>query len=423
MVLRHALISLVLLAGCKQSLFDSHGEPDASTGDGGNFPSSCPATCLGDAAADFGMPSWRYLDDTRNRAWAPMTMMGNDFVGMDNNRIWSCRKDGSPEACKMLPGALLVTNSGTSTAADPALSFTATANQVIQLSVRVYVPMGAQQQEVRLYRNAREDSLFTGLAPAGGTFDRAITVDALNGDRFYLSVGGSTAGATEKIGVHFYVNATTDAFPKDCQLALPFAGPMANTTDNVCGVDFAYKNADTAATWALGQPPFPEMGTSADITRDKYFVGSDVLVRSGDTTTQLWLRHDAFVDTYGTVVFSDDDLDNTGGLTIYVANTSPPKLGAETCTVVTQTTLDFAWAEGTYPDDHAWHFVRVVHTNGMVKICVDGARTASYALPAGKMQGMYPPWLGRNLNWTPTGGFLDGAIDDVRVFTGALPCE
>jgi hypothetical protein len=59
----------------------------------------------------------------------------------------------------------------------------------------------------------------------------------------------------------------------------------------------------------------------------------------------------------------------------------------------------------------------------MVKICLDGQRVASYVLPAGKMQSMYPPYLARNMNWLPQGGFFDGAIDDVRVITGALPCE
>jgi hypothetical protein len=164
------------------------------------------------------------------------------------------------------------------------------------------------------------------------------------------------------------------------------------------------------------------MGNSADIQMDRYFSGNDVLVRTGDTTTQLWLRQDAFIDTYNAMVFSDIDLDYTGGVAIYILNQSPPKLGADTCTDVTPQ-LGFAGASGPFPDDHAWHFVRVVHTNGMVKICVDGTRTASYALPMGKMQGKYAPWIGRNLDWLPQGGFFDGAVDDVRVISGALPCE
>jgi hypothetical protein len=409
-----------LVAGCKQSLFDSH--PDVDGGGSGMVASSCPAPCLADAAADFGMAKWRYLDDNKNRSWTPMTMMSGGYSGSGSNRVSSCDNDSSAAACDALPGALLVTTTGSTAAADPAVSYTAASNQVVQLTVRVHVPVSATEHTVRLYRNSREDSLVTGTAIPGSTFERALTLDALKDDRFYLALAPTGQGA-QLIGVHVYLNATQDTFPSTCQLALPFAGPMANTTDNLCGVDYAYETNDTATPWALGTPPFPELGTSADITMDKYFKGSDKLVRAGDTTTQLWLRHDAFVSTYNAIVFSDMDLDNTGGLGIYVVNATPPTLYIGTCTLATPTTLDFASAEGAYPDDHAWHFVRVVHTNGMVKACVDGMRVASYALPAGKMQSTYQPWLGRNVYWTPTGAYLDGAIDEVRVITGALPCD
>jgi hypothetical protein len=39
------------------------------------------------------------------------------------------------------------------------------------------------------------------------------------------------------------------------------------------------------------------------------------------------------------------------------------------------------------------------------------------------MQSTYHPYLGRNVIWLPSGAFYDGAIDDVRVLSGALPCE
>jgi hypothetical protein len=368
------------------------------------------------------MPKWRYLDDNKNRSWTPMMMMSGGYNGAGANRISSCKNDSSAEACQALPGALLVTTTGMTAASDPALSYTAASNQVVQLTVRVHVPPGGGEHSVRVYRQAREDSLFTGTVTAGATFEKQITVDAIKDDRFYLALS-PTAGGTELIGVHFYVNSTQDAFPMTCQLAIPFAGAMGNTVDNACGADFAFKNMDAAAMWAYGTPVIPEMGNSGDIQPDRYFQGSDNLVRMGDTTTQLWVRHDAFVPSYFAVLFSDVDLDYTGGVGIYLNEGTPPKLHVETCTLATMTQLGFASAEGAYPDDHQWHFVRVVHSNGQVKICLDGSRIASYALAAGKMQGMYPPWLGRNMNWLPQGGFFDGALDDVRVITGALPCE
>ena len=87
MVLR-ILVGLVLLASCKQSLFDSHGDVDAR-GDGtGDVASSCPATCLADAAADFGMTKWKYFDDNKNRSWTAMTMMDAGYNGTGSNRFW-----------------------------------------------------------------------------------------------------------------------------------------------------------------------------------------------------------------------------------------------------------------------------------------------------------------------------------------------
>lgn len=428
MVLRHALLCCVLLAGCKQSLFDhTSGDDTVDSGGGGgdgSIPSSCPATCLADAAADFATSKWRFLEDRRIRVWPPLTAMEDTYVGSDpDNRITACAANGSAAACSALPGALLVSTAGAQSNADPALSYTATANQVVRLTVRVHVPMGAMTHDVRLYRNSREDSRFTGAAAAGATFERAITIDALKDDRFYLAIAPTEQGATDAIGVHFYVNATQDTFPQTCQLALPFAAASGNTVDNLCGVDYTYKNDGTAAPPVLAAGPFPELGMAADVTMDRYYEGTDVLVRAGDTTTQLWVKSDAFVSSYNAVVFSDLDLDYTGGVGIYIVNQAPPKLYVETCTLATQTELGFASADGAFPDDHAWHFVRVVHTNGMVKICVDGARIASYALPAGKMQSMYHPYVGRNLNWLPQGAFVDGGIDDVRVIRAALPCD
>ncbi|HEY5927020.1 MAG TPA: hypothetical protein VIV11_35275, partial [Kofleriaceae bacterium] len=196
---------LALLAGCKQSLFDSHGEPDGggTGGDGGDVPSSCPATCLADAAADFGMTKWRYLDDNKNRSWTPMTMAGSDYTGGGANKVSSCKSNPSAPPCSELPGALLVNTTGSTAASDPALSFTAPANQVVQLTVRVHVPDGATEQQIRLYRNAREDSLLTVAVPPATTVERTLTLDAIKDDRFYLALSPTLEGAGP-IGVHFY---------------------------------------------------------------------------------------------------------------------------------------------------------------------------------------------------------------------------
>jgi hypothetical protein len=284
------------------------------------------------------------------------------------------------------------------------------------------VPTGGGAHDVRLYRNSREDSLFTGAAAAGSTFERAITVDAIRDDRFYVALAPKGQG-TASIGVHVYINSTGDSFPKSCKLALSFSAASGTTVSNACGAAFTYYdyNLTPAQTPTLTAGPFPELGMAADIPMDRYYQGADVLVRDVDTTTQLWVRHDAFVSTYNAVVFSDEDLDVGGGIAFYILNQAPPKVGAETCT--NGEPLAFAFGDAAFPNDHAWHFLRAVHTNGMVQLCLDGVRVASYPLPAGKMQSTHKPYVGKNVIWTPSGAFFDGAVDDVRVVAGALPCD
>jgi hypothetical protein len=431
-VLIRVLLGVALLAGCKQSLFSSGGDDttvDSGTGDGGgdgSIPSSCPATCLADAAADFGMTKWRYLDDNRNRTWTPMTAAGNVYDGSGDNRISSCANESSAPACSPLPGALLV-NTTAAGSPEPALSYTSTASQVIQLTVRVHVPTGAPDHEVRVYRNSREDVLYTADAAAGTTFERAITLDALANDRFYVGLAAVNGGA-EQIGVHVYINKTEDTFPKSCQVALSFDSTASGSvTINSCGSQFVYWDEPLAegVTPMLTAGPIADLQTGADIPADRYYEGGSVLARDGDTTTQLWVRHDAFISTYSGWVFSDEDLSDAdgGGLGIYIYDQAAPKIGIVSCTNGTTNPIQFQFAEAPLPSSTAWHFVRVVHTGGMVHLCVDGARVASYPLPAGRMQSTYRPHIGKNVVWTPSGAYFDGAVDDVRVLTGALPCD
>lgn len=85
------------------------------------------------------------------------------------------------------------------------------------------------------------------------------------------------------------------------------------------------------------------------------------------------------------------------------------------------TTNEYAQASGAYPQDMAWHFVRVTHTNGMVNLCVDGKRIGGYAIPDPGMSTTKTPYVGRSP--ASVTAVVDGAIDDLRVYKGALPCE
>jgi hypothetical protein len=417
-------LGLVLLAGCAQSLFDNNRGP----GDDGGVGNTCSTPCLGDAAANFdgtagGAGSrWRYLDDHRNRTWTAMTGAAGGMTGADPaNRITACATKPSAAACQTLPGALLVSSAGSISAADPALEFTSPSERVIQLSVRAFVPGGADQS-LRIYRNSREDVLFTGTAFVGATLEHTVTVDALTGDRFLVAVAPNNAGAAD-VGLHVYVSGTSATFPKDCQIALPFSSAMGNTVDNVCGSDFTHVNynegGDDTVTPPLFAPqgPMPELGNTADFPAGSYFRGSGTLDRTHDTTLQFWVRRRAAASEIE-FMFSDLDLDTNGGLSIGLLNPPDNRLLMQK-SEMQQTRAAFA----DYPDDGSWNFVRAVHTNGNVYLCLNGARKTSFAVAAGQLTSTYPPTIGSNELVTPRGAFFDGQLDDVRLFSVALPCD
>jgi len=280
---------------------------------------------------------------------------------------------------------------------------------------------------VRLYRNSREDVLFTAPAAVGSVFERAITVDALAGDRFLVAVAPSAMGASD-VGLQVFVNTTGEVFPKSCQLAVGFEAATGNTVTNACGAVVTYRDYDNAdpndIPPVLAAGPFAEQGMAADIPLTQYYTSPDVLMRTGESTTQLWIRHDAFDPGYAGTAFSDLDLDAYGGLQIALYDdTGTTMVEAATCTGITGNTINCVFSDVQWPSGGGWHFVRVVHTGDQVRLCVDGTRLGSYALPAGKMATTYPPRIGRNVIWTPSGAFFDGGIDDVRMFGVALPCD
>jgi len=257
------------------------------------------------------------------------------------------------------------------------------------------------------------------------TFEQAISVDAIAADRFLLAIAPSAMGAAN-VGVQFFVNATGAAFPTSCQLGLSFSAAAGNTVANACGTAYTSKNYNTSMDVAptLAGGPFTELGMAADIVPDRYYEGGDVLAKNGDTTTQLWVRHDTFVSGYAAFTFTDMDLNAGGGLAILMYDDgSGPTIEVDTCKDPNSTPIMFDFAAAAWPVGTGWHFVRVVHTNGQVRLCIDGMRVGGFAAPPGMLKSTFHPYIGENVVWSPSGAFFDGGIDDVRVISGALPCE
>lgn len=426
-------------AACNQSLFDNHGPGATTDGGGGDaggpdatVPSSCTEPCLADAGVDFNgtvngaRGNWRYLEDHRDRTWTPMAVMSGLMTGVDlRNHIASCKDNPTFESCQQLPGALLVSSSGATSIGDPAIEFTVAAPTVIQVTLRVYVP-GAANQQIRLYRNSREDALYTAIATAGTTLEHTITLDALAKDRFLFAVTPTAQGAAN-VAVQLFASATGAAFPSSCLLATAFDGATGNTVSDLCKTAKLESLAEPAsATPVVLLPgPFTEQGDGASITGGKYLRDNTGVDQSHDLTVQLWVRQRSLIDNVDTAwVFSDIDLDFGGGVGIGII---PPVPGSAPVLIVT-TSLDpnpntYIDATTNYPADGAWHFLRVAQAGGTMTVCLDGTQKTSVAVPAGHLKTTYAPYLGKNVLWSPIGSFFDGQIDDLRVFSTALSCN
>jgi hypothetical protein len=420
-------------AACGQSLFDAHGPTDgggSGSGDG-TVPLTCPSMCLGDASGDYdGSPAgstgkWRYLDDHRDRTWTAMVGDASGMVGADPaNKISTCAANPSSPTCASLPNALLVSTSGSSSAADPAIEFTSADTGVRQLTVRAYVPTGSPNQLVRLYRNSREDVLYSATATGGSAVEHVMAVDSLPGDRYLVAIAPAAGGAAD-VGVQFFVSDVGGT--SKCQMAFSFATPNGSTVHNLCGPDSSSQDFNAAAIAATyGPGPYAELGQAADIVPNNYYepgAGANIDA-SGDLTVQFWMRLDVVDTIYAEFQFSTIDLNVTGGVSVDTYDMGGvPRIEVFTCSQVTPT-IDTISANAPYPPTlGTWHFVRVAHTGGQVSMCLDGTKIAGFPLAAGKLSSSFAPYLAKNVVWTPAGAFFDGGLDDVRVLGTALPCE
>jgi hypothetical protein len=451
-LIRLGWLCVLACAACSQSLFDAHG-PGGNGGSGSNgggddgggmVPASCPDPCVADAAKDFnGSASganqrWRYLDDHRDRTWAAMTAAGNQMTGADaRDHITTCSASSGAAACSTLPGALLMSSAGVTTPADPAIEFTVPSAQVLGLTVRVFVPGDADQQII-LYRGSREDALFQATAKVGQLLEHTIKLDALAGDRFLLALAPTAKGASN-VAVQLFASDTGELFPQFCQLALSFEGASGTTVTDLCKTavfdSINETDASDTPTPIVTMPgPYAEehsaVSLPASTTADGQNTGNFLRARAPldqtkDLTVQMWAKQRAKVPLYDYAwLFSDTDYDLGGGLAValFVPDLPDvPQVLATTCT--DPNTPAFIDSLASYPDQTAWHFVRVVHTGGMINLCVDGKKVATAAIADTQLKSVSVPYLGKNGRWLPVGAFFDGLIDDVRVVSSALPCE
>lgn len=400
------------LGGCGRLMFEAGDGPLAT----------CPAPCIASAAASFdgtidgADDRWRYVGDRRDRTWALMTTTGDAMVGELDNRIERCADQPETEACLALPGALLVTSSGMSSTSDPAIEYLPPEARVVQLALRVHVPASGVEHRVRLYRNSREDVLLTTFVSPGATAARALTLDALPGDRWVVALE-ARAGAGSAAALHLFVSDAGQAFPSSCQLAVGFsdADIIGPAVDDLCGGALTSITGTQPTTPSLIDGPFAYHGTGLYLEPGMYALGARPLPRE-DSTIQFWIRPEG-PQVFKAAVFSDIDESTARGLAVQLDGST----GLEAAVVTATSPVAYTRQRIAFAPEATWRFVRVVHTAGVVTFCVDGAHIASLPLPSPGGAGSLPH-LGRNGPWNPTNELL-ASLDDVRVFSTALPCD
>jgi hypothetical protein len=300
------------------------------------------------------------------------------------------------------------------------------------LHVEALVPAGGSDQTIRLYRNSREDELFTGTAMPGTVFDQAITLDALPGDRFLVAIGAKVSGAAN-IGLNLFAKGTGDPFPATCQVTLPFANLSGTTVDDLCGstvfTHYTGPGSVTPSSFTINNGPFPEQGQAAQLSGNEFFQrGTGPLTFPPldwmkDVTVQFWVKAALPSLSRPEVLFSDLDPDYGSGMEISLTQASMTMIDVRVCKVppIRPAAAEFVDLIGMYQGPTAWHFIRIVRAGGAVRVCVNGASVATMSTQPCTEPSPYPLELGASTAQSDPS--LNGNLDDVRVLTGALPCN
>ncbi|HTM22890.1 MAG TPA: LamG domain-containing protein [Kofleriaceae bacterium] len=447
MVLRRtiALAALLALPACKQSLFDAHGDSDARPGDGDGDgdgdalpPDSCPATCIADLVADYdGTPAgssgvWRYLSDARDGTVTPMT--AGQWNGIDGlvgggadpvPALIDCRAHASEPACAGVADRILLVPSQASAGHhDPAVEVSIDSAQQYRVSgVFSSTTSDSVVHDLRIYRNSLADLLHGDVFDIDNT-QRGYSVDAelVAGDRLLLSLRPESGTGTP-IGVQHYVSRNTGAFPGRCGVTVRFEDISGADVTDDCGLITFKARADDGAGGYMDLTPVPTatgptgMGTAIALAEGQYLLPTgSPMDYAGDFTIQMWVR---IVDFNFTTMSLWADWHDTAEGGVSLAIDSGGTFYAEVLTPgAGDVPLSFAW-----PTDQAWHFIRVVRDTGAstFRVCLDAEQKGSATLSGTlNLSTDEPPYIGRNVDYNPP--YFQGELDDVRMFTRALPC-
>ena len=435
MVLR-LLVAAALLAGCKQSLFDSHVEdidgqvgPGGDGGTDGSAPTSCPAPCVGDAVADFTpetQADWAYLDDDRSPtgvAYGAMTWDGTAWAGVG---------DPAPTIGKS-GDRLLVTSSVDSAGHhDPALAFTVPNDGLYRVSGEFALAEGTAagaMQYLRISRNFRNDTLYEGdylASSVAAVYD--LDLELLAGERYLLSTSPSGPGNPTVLSVSSFISGPRPLSDGTCLMTYTFDGadPL---TDACRDLTFTTCPSSVGPDWMT---PTETTGVASQFGNARHFAKEQCLSTpvamdwSGDFTLQFWMKIEDDDPTttvhwpYGDVL-GDMECSAGGGLKMNLGSGIAGVyffMDGDTCDVSFTTAAQF-----NHATDEAWHFYRITRSTAtdVVQVCVDGDLVGE-----APTRDDVDITSGENFHFGNFGTWypeLVGGFDDIRAFKRALPCR
>jgi len=446
MARRWCLVCVLALSACSQSLFDSStgdgkdggpGGRDSGGDDDGSIPvSDCPEPCAGDAVADFAQSQgandvWYYLHDlgaANGADYDEMTFASWGALdawtgGTEGPAIASCTGQAGA-GCEGLDGfVLLVPGPGDER---PALAFRAPETATYQITGAARVADGGPLDipvQLLVSRAGRHDAVaLQTLRTSETEVGISGLVPALEGDEISLSI--SSGDDVPPIGVRLFytrVDEGADAFPGSCQVSLRFDAdaPLAEGCNAVDITDLTDGIADPdPGPSSNGPGPSARLGEARALVEGQYLkVGGAPLDYSGEFTIQFWAK--LVNPPFGPGLYNDWNTDVKGGVAFFTDYDSDivdfcyMAHGAEEIDTCDQTSLT---------RDQQWHFWRAVRKGGTYTLCIDGVEKVSAPIAAGlNMTSDEAPRLGRNVVYNPA--YFVGSIDEVRVFSEALPCS
>jgi hypothetical protein len=457
--LRCEFLALAALASaaCTQSLFDSNGKGDAGNpgGDSGtpgadaaDQPDAapvavCPEPCVGDAFAEFDRTQggttgrWSYLLDVGAANGAAYDELGfSSWNGLDGwsagdggPAIVSCQ-DRSEAACAGVSDFLLLVPNPAD-GQRPALSFQLPETSTYRVSGAVRIADGEATDvpvQLTISRAGRHDAL---SARALRTSPDEVALDALfpglEGEEVTISVG--TEVEAPPIAVRFFVTRVDegpDVFPGSCQVAARFDGDKA-LVEECQGAEILNLNDGVEKGTEVtvpGAAPNSRLGQARVFAADQFLViGNSPLDYDGDFTVQFWAKIQEPLASFNVSLYADWDFSldrgfayfmDDGSDLVQVCRPDPMPPAGENTTIC---------LDGSRPTDGDWHFWRLVRSTAddRLRLCIDGVQNVQSPLPGNlALSSDLPPYIGRHVDYEPA--YFVGSIDEIRVFSEALPC-